>query len=426
MVKTDVGKKIKFHRLNQNRTLEETADGICSLSYLSKIENGLTKSSEEIVRLLYNRLNIDYEVEEVGMDEDHVEQELHEWYHMIIQRRSDQATEQYLQFKQSMEQHSSPGILALFQLFEIRYQLLMRHLNEVPILIEKVNRMKEMFEEKHQYYLYKFTGIYHHMSNQYRVAQEQFSKAMTILNRSPMSDFEKSDIYFGIAINELRLLNITLSIHYSRLALDLYSINFDFHRSADCQILLGICYKRIHQFDQAEEAFHLAIKAANHLQEPSLKGVAYQNLGEMYSAMGRNEEAIQHYEKSLVFKENHNIKGKLTTIASMVEALFAFDEKARLMEWIDRGIMMVEGKPDYQLFHYFFQVYKMRVEGDTISLEHYLRESVIPYFEGIDDRHYLAIYAELLSQCLQASKKYKDACYYLSLANDSYKQLSKT
>ncbi|QHE51897.1 helix-turn-helix transcriptional regulator [Pontibacillus sp. HMF3514] len=421
----ELGKKIKFHRLNQNRTLEGTAEGICSLSYLSKIENGNTKPSDEIMKLLFDRLNIQFDMDSDDMDEEQLEQDLHEWYSMIIQRKNDQATEHYLRLKQEVQNNVSPSILALFKLFEVRYHLLMRHLSEVPVLLEKLDRMDDMFEEKHQYYHFKFKGLFANLSYRYMDAHTNYTNALSILNIRPMNDFEKSDLYFLIAINELALQNVTLCLHYTRLALDLYSINFDFRRSADCQILLGICYKRIKQFDRAEEAFNLSIKAANYLQEPSLKGVAYQNLGNLYAAKDDYKKAFKHFEQSLVFKETQNFKGKLTTIASMVEALFELDDQSQLMEMVDRGLLMVTDKEDYKLFEYYFQVYKLRVLGDQISLEHYLKETVIPYFQDNEDHQYLANYCELLSECLQANKKYKDACYYLSLANYSYKKLSK-
>lgn len=421
----EIGKKIKFHRLNQNRTLEGTAEGICSLSYLSKIENGNTKPSEEIIQLLFNRLNINLEMDSDDMDEDQMEQDLHEWYAMIIQRKNDQATEYYLRLKQDFQRNVSPSLLASFKLFEVRYHLLMRHLDEVPILFEKLDRMDDMFDDKHKYYHFKFKGLYGNLTYRYRDAQANYSHALSILNIHPMSDFEKSDLYFLMSINELALENVTLCIHYSSLALDLYSINFDFRRSADCQILLGICYKRIKQYDQAEEAFNLAIKAANHLQEPSLKGVAYQNLGTLYAAQDDYKSAFKHFDQSLVFKDEHNFKGKLMTIASMIDALYELGDQSQLMEMVDRGLLMVTNKDGYELFEYYFKVYKLRVTGDQISLEHYLRETVIPYFQENEDHKYLANYCELLSECLQANKKYKDACYYLSLANYSYKKLSK-
>ncbi|QST01312.1 tetratricopeptide repeat protein [Pontibacillus sp. ALD_SL1] len=423
---SEVGKTIKLHRLNQNRTLEETAQGICSISYLSKIENGLTKSSEEIVQLLLHRLDIPVEVLEEGVDEELLEQELHEWYTVIMQRETDQATELYVKLKQKLSTLSTPSILALFKLYEVRYHLLMRHFAEVPVLLDKLERMQDLFEEKHQYYYIKFSGLYHNMQERYREAQQYYKKALALVHQNTLSDSERADLYFITAINESSLQNVTLSLHYARLALNLYTIQFDFKRSGDCQILLGICYKRIHQFEQAEQCFQLAVKAAGNLQSSYLKGIAYHNLGALHAALKHHEKAIDYFEKSLVFKDDHNVKGKLTSIASIVESLFELSERGRALEWIDRGLIMIQQQNDFQILRYYFQVYKYRVLEDLISLEHYLKETVIPYFIDNENQFYIGLYCELLAECLQKHKRYKDACYYLTLANESYKKLSIT
>lgn len=51
---------IKRERLLQNMTLEETAAGICSVSYLCKLENNQIEPRTEYIKFLFERLAIDY------------------------------------------------------------------------------------------------------------------------------------------------------------------------------------------------------------------------------------------------------------------------------------------------------------------------------------------------------------------------------
>lgn len=44
-----IGKQVFYKRLQQKMTQEELCQGICSVSYLSKIENGKIEASEEIL-----------------------------------------------------------------------------------------------------------------------------------------------------------------------------------------------------------------------------------------------------------------------------------------------------------------------------------------------------------------------------------------
>lgn len=52
---------LKRKRLEKKRTLEELAQGICSPSYLSKIENAIVKVDEYYYQLLFEKLDIPFE-----------------------------------------------------------------------------------------------------------------------------------------------------------------------------------------------------------------------------------------------------------------------------------------------------------------------------------------------------------------------------
>lgn len=57
----ELSKVLKAKRLEQGKSLEEVASGICSTSYLSRIENNLVKMQEPYMQLLFEKLSIDYE-----------------------------------------------------------------------------------------------------------------------------------------------------------------------------------------------------------------------------------------------------------------------------------------------------------------------------------------------------------------------------
>ncbi len=58
-----IGSAIKVKRKELGMTLEESAEGICSISYLSKLENNLIEPNEVFVRKLKQRLNLKDELE---------------------------------------------------------------------------------------------------------------------------------------------------------------------------------------------------------------------------------------------------------------------------------------------------------------------------------------------------------------------------
>jgi transcriptional regulator with XRE-family HTH domain len=58
-----IGSAIKVKRKELKMTLEESAEGICSISYLSKLENNLIEPNEVFVKQLKERLNLKDELE---------------------------------------------------------------------------------------------------------------------------------------------------------------------------------------------------------------------------------------------------------------------------------------------------------------------------------------------------------------------------
>ncbi|MEH7802743.1 helix-turn-helix transcriptional regulator, partial [Bacillus pumilus] len=54
-MKINIGQIIKLYRYKQNMTQSELAEGICSVSHLSKIENGSKEANQDTINLLLER-----------------------------------------------------------------------------------------------------------------------------------------------------------------------------------------------------------------------------------------------------------------------------------------------------------------------------------------------------------------------------------
>lgn len=83
-----VGNHIRHLRKSQKLTQEELASGICSVTYLSKLENHKELPSEEILQLLCERLGV--ELGDILKTFEDLESDLLEWYR-IIELKDQQA-----------------------------------------------------------------------------------------------------------------------------------------------------------------------------------------------------------------------------------------------------------------------------------------------------------------------------------------------
>ena len=74
-------------------------------------------------------------------------------------------------------------------------------------------------------------------------------------------------------------------INYVQCALAIYQADYNLKRSAECHVLLGICYRRYGEVDKALEYYSLAQKAAQMVNDIELLGIIEHNLGYLKSMM---------------------------------------------------------------------------------------------------------------------------------------------
>lgn len=68
-MKVMIGAKIRRERLKRNYSQEGLCKGICTVSYLSKIEQGQAEPGKELIQLLFQKLEIEYHMEEDFLQE---------------------------------------------------------------------------------------------------------------------------------------------------------------------------------------------------------------------------------------------------------------------------------------------------------------------------------------------------------------------
>ena len=57
----ELARILKAKRLEQGKSLEEVSKGICSTSYLSRLENNQVKLQDPYLKMLFEKLSINYD-----------------------------------------------------------------------------------------------------------------------------------------------------------------------------------------------------------------------------------------------------------------------------------------------------------------------------------------------------------------------------
>jgi transcriptional regulator with XRE-family HTH domain len=414
----DIGSKLKFFRIQKNLKQEDLARGIISVSYLSKIENNLTTPSEEVLRLLCERLGVSL----IEQQDDTVLTELLAWYKLMVTSESEEIKRRYEAVSEKIHSVNTKTYM-YFVLFELRYYLYLKNTEQSKILIEKLQQFMDIFDIQMHYYFQKFYSIYEYRLNNFVQALNHLKIAEKLLQRN--SNFEKAeeaDLYYLFGLTYSQTMKVPLSITYTTKALHEFQAIYDFKRSAECQVLLGICYRRIGEYDRSEESYLLAQKLSESLNNMYLQALIYHNLGKLYSIQDNHMEAIKEYEKSYYLKRDDNPLSKLNSVYCILLEYDKMGEHLECRKWLQTGKSLLNEPKDAIEYHYYFSIHECILSGDYEKFDHIFQEEALPYFQAKDLKEPLIIYAERLAVYFEASYKYKKASYYYSLG---YKELKK-
>ncbi|GBF12376.1 tetratricopeptide repeat protein [Tepidibacillus sp. HK-1] len=332
-----IGDKIRYYRIKKGLTQSQLAEGICSKSYLSKIENNLEVPHKEVVGFIFERLGLSSMEEDLESIET-IKNKLQEWYEVIISREKDMAIEMEKAIRKEVKKIEEPTILIDYQLFSLRYQLLLRNLHEAENIIDELKIVENGFSEQQTYYFYTFYGLYKYMKNDLLESLEYYSKAEKI---SQDIHITEPELNYLLSLVHSRLYHITFAIHYANSSLELFNHNMDYMRSIETQSILSINYIRLHEYEKAEHYLNNSLKTAIKLNDPYLLSNIYHNLGYLFSKMNRHEQAIDYYIKSCKLKKGQY--DRITnTIFYMVESYLAINSFGKAKEWLEKGIKIAE------------------------------------------------------------------------------------
>ncbi|WP_010283287.1 helix-turn-helix transcriptional regulator [Bacillus timonensis] len=414
----EIGSRIRFFRIQNNMTQEELAQEIISISYLSKIENNQTSASIEVLELLCERLGIKL----IESEEYAQLKELHDWYHLMVARKREPAVSFYESYECKNSNDSRVAIF--FVLFELRYFIFTNQLDKAEAQIKRMELYRDILDIRMSYFYEKFVGQFYYLKNHFSAAMEHFKVAEEILTSSVhFESWETADLYYYKGLNNNRMGKLALSIVYIQKALAIYQSLYDLKRSAECQILLGICYEKINEFEMAEKNYLLAAKVAEGINDSSLLGLIYHNQGVLYSKVGKSNEAIEQFLNSITHKEEHMVIGKLRSIHGLIEEYYKIGDHERCQKWLKEGFALVETHQNLQDFTIHF-IYYDYLLNKSENLSRFIEKDALPYFEGIEHHLHVAYYAEELGKIYQENHKYKLASYYFSKAISSLKKHS--
>lgn len=415
-----VGQRIRYYRKTKGLTQEELAQGICSVSYLSKIEKGDAKSSEEVINLLCDRLGISPE----EVDESKILEMLNEWNMMMVDRQFEEASNTYIEIKEKMEGITDPSLRLRYELFYSRYLMVIEPpmLDETKEKLEGIEKLLDHLSNDLKFYYFMFWGMYYNFNKNYNEALNYLHKAEKQFNQtSNIQDSEAAVNYYLLALTYSFLMRVTSITTYTFKAIYIFDRDYNYSRSADCQILLGISYRRAKHYDLAETHLKNALKYSTMFKDETLNGIIYHNLGYISSCKKEHLKAIDRYEKSLGYKQSQSPQNMANTIYLLASEHYELGNFEKVLELIKSGLDLVDEEQE-SYYNLILLQYKMNgIESEEYI--QYLRKKAIPFFEHKGIWEYVSNYAELLADMFFNQGHYKKASEYYRVANNARKNI---
>ncbi|KAA0548422.1 helix-turn-helix transcriptional regulator [Bacillus sp. BGMRC 2118] len=397
-----IGNHIKFHRQSKGITQRQLADGICSTSYLSKIESESVEPAQEMIELLCEKIGISKELWILQTDEVPTLQREYEGFYRILQQdivlaksKMDSISENFLV--------TEPESHLMKEIFALLYHVYNRDKEAAHICYESLDRLKEYQSAWTRQYYFRAVGLYYYINQHYDRSIEAYKKAEKY---TPNHDL--GEVYYHLALAYSQIENVGTSIYYLKKALDIFLVKMDYDKVTNCNLLLGINHRKLKEYTQAKENYtsilnHLAGKKAERL-----KAKIYHNLGLVFSEEGDSIQAIEYYLKSLEFRKDPATQ--LITVYVLASEYEKTHQLEKALEYFEIGEKYAQSLEDDE-YQIMFKVlaFKLRRQIDTVEFEEYMLQVAIPFFEKRKEYYTFSHYINLLTSYYENSRQYKNA-----------------
>ncbi|QHS24065.1 tetratricopeptide repeat protein [Virgibacillus sp. MSP4-1] len=406
------GKLIKYHRTRKKMTQKELATGICSVSYLSKIENETIEPSEDVLQLLGDRLHISLDMQE---DNEDIEERILNWNDLIKNKNYEKAHEEYNNLQKIYHGTNNRSIKYLFLTIEFGYLLTFENDNRIVAAhYKQLREMKELFPPLTNYYFHKLESLYFYNRNDLINALEALKEAEEVY---PAVNVTDSTLYYNLAIFYNRTDQLYKSLHYAFKSLRETQANFDFHMITGTLILLGSLYIRIGEYDYAEREF-LKLKKEEARLNSDFTALTYHNLGYIYYQQKKYEQAIHHLNIAL---ENSNTVSQVDTIYVLCLIYYTVQNDKLFENTLELGKKLANKKTSNRsIYKFYILETKKNKQVYHSTVINKIENEIIPYFKEAGEQQELLRLYKLLGDVYFHNRQYKKAGEYYQLTHQYY------
>ncbi|GGM33304.1 transcriptional regulator [Paraliobacillus quinghaiensis] len=418
---TGIGKKIKYYRTKANMTQEELANGVVSVSYLSKIEHNTAEPNSEAIKQLCDKLQI----EPTRLEDEQIPVLTQQWFTELLYGKLSTAHETFQKINDEFEKIIDADLYWLVELHTLRYYLLTNQDQKARNKHQCLEQNKHLFKDVDLYYWYKFSGCFHASNSAYYRAFKSFKQAEKSI-QADMENYQQElhDLYYHTAKVSSDLYFTFHAMVYANKALDYYRSVYQLKRCAECHMLIGIANKRMYETDDALRSLKLAMTIASEQQDHQLLAECNRLLGKVYKKNQQPTNALNYFHRSYQWVKNTLSKEELTIAVNLMKEYVDQDDLIQAEIWYEKVKAIIKKtKPKNCFVVYEFKVYQYLIFGFSNSFEVLMQKEVLPFLKEKQMRMEYATYLRITADYYYQMRKYKLAADYYQEAYQSIDQI---
>ena len=386
--------------------------GICTPSYLSKIENETVLPSKEILILLLERIGkIDLikEYETIELEDEDAEiytRKLNELYKKAILKKND-LLEVYKELKEN-EKNYLKNNYELYNLIILR--LSMMRLGGIDQNIRnQINMFDQAKLNEYNYFLFTINSI---LLNYFDDNVKESLRLVNLLSKNinlltGIEDWELADYYYIKAIVHSREKQFSPAFQAITKTIDFFSKRLLTSNLIDCYILLGIIYKNTKDYEKSYEIYNTALEycVQNNI---SKKGIIYHNIACLLREEKNYDGAIEIYKQSIFYKKD--ALDICFSIIDIIEVLKITNQNDEILKWSSKAITILKQEDVasdhlyYLIVSLYFYFYSNNEKWEDIGQILYSR------LEKQKNLIHLRKYTGILADFYYKNRKYKKSC----------------
>ncbi|MDN7242610.1 helix-turn-helix transcriptional regulator [Planococcus sp. N028] len=367
----NVGSVIKYYRSKHNLTQQQLADGICSISHLSKIESNSYIPHESTTQALLAKMGVRWKTE---IDKHkQLERELGKFIDCSIYFDLNAMRKQYEELEQEIDYIQSTELVNQFELYKFRYYIFDEDYEQAECQKNLLERLKGSFTAPEKWLHQFFLSVYYSMKGQ----AEHSLKLLENLEEGIQSIPQKFEGEYYYQKARLLILHdrYERSAYYAELAVQHYQLHYNYIRLLHAQLLLAINYTKRNLLVQAVGLYEALKRNSQITGQTELYYQTVYNYAELLKQREKNDEALLQLQeiKDRLPKDSYFYKAVL--VSALEAAVETGEDVSHLIHELKAAIT---DKNDT-----YFQVYAEYFEKRSFSqsdLLDYYEEKMFPFF----------------------------------------------